>query len=219
MYEAIYDAKHRFVTFRRDGDRPQVKQKGLREPLLCDDCEGRIGQWEKYVAEVWRGVEHTPFKREGNVVTLTVDYARLKLFQMSVLWRAAIASDSFFEKVVLQRKDEESLRKLLLASDPSSQNRFGCMMTALVDGTGPVEKIIVQPTYVHIDTCLCYRFVFGSLMWTHVAVDRVPPSMKFAFVQKDGTAHVLMKNIREAGFLTDALAETAANNPNPLKLR
>jgi hypothetical protein len=220
MYGTVYDPKHRYFTIPVDGTRASTEQKGIRERMLCAECEQRIGQWERYVAHLWQGIETVRSRRDGKVVTLEgVDYARFKLFQMSVLWRAAVSTHTFFSKVRLHERDEDALRTLLLASDPGSPNVYGCVMSALVHNDKPVANLMLQPTHVHMDTCLCYRFIFGGMIWVHVAVARVPPSMKVGFLQPNGVARFVVGEMTEVVFLQQALRELIANFPELPTLR
>ena len=45
FYKPMYDEKHRFFTVSSDPERrDRMHQKGVRESLLCDDCEGRFAR-------------------------------------------------------------------------------------------------------------------------------------------------------------------------------
>ena len=219
MYEAIYDHKHRFMTFKVDGGRPKIEQKGIREDLLCAECEQRFGDYETYVARIWRGQEQVSHRREGKLVTLEgVDYARLKLFQMSVLWRAGVSSDPFFAKVQLG-PHQERLRSLLVSADPAEPERYGCLMFALALNDRPVFELIVQPTETHVDGCRLYRFVFGGMTWNHVVASHRSRMLSPLFAAPDGVVRIVVGELQEASFLVESLGKVARNNPNPPALR
>jgi hypothetical protein len=49
MYQHMYDANHRFrVLSRNEVDATRFLRKGLREELLCRDCEAKFSKWESY---------------------------------------------------------------------------------------------------------------------------------------------------------------------------
>lgn len=51
MYQALYDDIHRFhVLSKEPQERNKLFQKGLREALLCDDCEQYMGRYERYMS-------------------------------------------------------------------------------------------------------------------------------------------------------------------------
>src|SRR5438034_9908437 len=52
MYKPMYDPLHRFEGLSLDvSEPPQIHQKGLREELLCQDCEQRFSRFEHHAAE------------------------------------------------------------------------------------------------------------------------------------------------------------------------
>jgi hypothetical protein len=53
LYKPLYDGKHRTLHARGDLTSKRLVQKGLRERLLCVECERRIGEIERRVAGGW----------------------------------------------------------------------------------------------------------------------------------------------------------------------
>ena len=94
IYTELYDDKHRARKMQPvDGKHGQI-QKGLREKLLCFDCEQLINdRFEQPFVALWRHSDLRPDRlRPGeHHVAHGLDYARTKLFLLSVLWRAAVA--------------------------------------------------------------------------------------------------------------------------------
>ncbi|MEG4106398.1 hypothetical protein [Microcoleus sp. S13_C5] len=86
----------------------------------------------------------------------TFDYKQLKLFFMSILWRAAITSDSFFAQVQLGSW-EDKLKKMILAQDPGSENDFSVVLFKY-EGDG--SEIMQNPTKQKQDGVNYYRFRF-----------------------------------------------------------
>jgi hypothetical protein len=129
MYLPLYDGKHRAVSVPAKGTpRVDTIQRGLREYLLCTSCEGRLGEWERNVAPVWketllqiRGA--TP----GTVVTLACDYRVLKLFTLSLFWRAGVAAHANFGAVDLGRH-EAPIRDLLRAGVPGPVTAYPSLL-------------------------------------------------------------------------------------------
>lgn len=88
--------------------------------------------YESGTSPVLKGRTPLSYLTDGNVVFVSgLNYQLFKLFQLSVLRRAGVSSLQFFEKVQLG-KHEEVLRKLLLACDPGSAERYGCLMFVLL---------------------------------------------------------------------------------------
>jgi hypothetical protein len=120
FYAGVYEANGTFPVFsnKKVGPVMRPQQKGLRERLLCPDCEARFSKWETYaLGEPFHrtkqpGIDHGPY------MEFIMDYATFKLFQMSILWRMSVTSLDVFANVQLGKKHEERLRAMLLASDP-----------------------------------------------------------------------------------------------------
>lgn len=87
LYEDLYDEKHRALVISQKKEK--VFQKGLRELLLCQQCETKLSRYEKYAKEI---IQKLPkFSRDASgrfLYSKGVDYSRFKLFQLSILWRA-----------------------------------------------------------------------------------------------------------------------------------
>jgi len=76
VYKPIYDEKHRFDVIARAKEiRNDEKQKGLREHLLCQSCETKLSQHERYVSLFLDSGLDVMQKKYGDYVKLEgVDY-------------------------------------------------------------------------------------------------------------------------------------------------
>lgn len=129
MYLALYDEKHRALSVPAKGaPRVQTIQQGLREYLLCRPCEGRLGEWERIIAPVWKEtLLRIRGRAPGNMVTIRCDYRVLKLFSLSVFWRASVASHPNFAAVKLGRH-EPFVRNLIRAEIPGSVTDYPSLL-------------------------------------------------------------------------------------------
>lgn len=205
LYKAMYDDIHRFHILSSDPDLPDsMAQKGLREKLLCGSCEAHISRFENYACDVLSGGVSLKYKKDGRVVQVYgVDYAKFKLFQLSILWRAGVSTLKMFDNVNLG-PHEPTLRRMLLESNPGPEHTYGCVMFGLVDDTGNRMDMIVQPRKVRIDDHACYRFIFGGFMWVFFATNRKPKgSYKIGFLKTTGELVFVIKNIFEAKAITN----------------
>jgi hypothetical protein len=171
MYLDLYDGMHRAVkvTSNPDAGEPYM-QKGEREFLLCETCEGHLSLFEDYAAPIVKSLlsltaENTP----DAYVVRDVQYQRFKLFQMSVLWRASVASIKMFQHISLG-PHEEQLRTMILAGDPGRPDEYGCLMLVM-EKTKYLHRIIWSPVTDTIDGQTIYRFQTGRLFWYYFLVD------------------------------------------------
>lgn len=82
LYKPLYDATyHRAWELSTDADRPRFIYKGIREPLLCANCETHFDRsFEDYFARFWY-TGRLPNPAHGARFELRgYDYSRFKLF-------------------------------------------------------------------------------------------------------------------------------------------
>lgn len=199
LYQSLYDEIHRFHVLSVVPDQDNsLMQKGIREPLLCQSCEQKFSVWERYASLALRGGVELTHRREGNIICISgLDYAKFRLFQLSILWRASVSSLQFFENVQLGRH-EEKLRQLLLAGDPGAATRYGCLMFGVKFENEVFTQLIMQPGRLKLSGHTAYRFVFGGFMWVFlVSSHEVLPPLAHAVLQPSGETLLMVKDIRE----------------------
>ena len=119
FYIPTYDSKHRAHETTLEPFDQRYLQKGHRERLLCKDCEGKISKYETYVEHVWYRQKKLPDRMAHDVLVITgLEYSKFKLFHLSVLWRASVATRSPFDNISLGAH-EETVRNMILTEDPA----------------------------------------------------------------------------------------------------
>lgn len=207
LYAALYDEKHRFHQISSDPDkRNSYQQKGLREPLLCDACEQRLSVNERYASLFLNGGIGIGIRQEGDRLYLSnLDYPKLKLFQLSILWRAGVSSLPAFSQVNLG-PHAEWIRTMLVNGDPGCTSDYGCLMFALMLHQDQVQGLIVQPTWARLAGVRAYRFVFGGLIFVYVVSSSAPPAvLRSHFLKTDGTSVVKLEQLQNLSFLMKTL--------------
>lgn len=209
LYETLYDEKHRLQVLSTIPEQGNWReQKGLREELLCDACEQKFSIWERYASLVLKGGIPLTVRQESNIVHISgLNYEKFKLFQLSILWRAGISSLQFFEKVRLGKHTEE-LRRLLLAGNPGSSERYGCFMFGLKHGAGTFTGVIMQPGKVRLNGHTAYRFVFGGFLWAMlVSSHDLGAPLNQCTLSATGDTVLLLRNANEMNNLTSFSVE------------
>ncbi len=204
----LYDDKHRFHQISTDSEcQNGLLQKGLREHLLCDACEQKLSVSEGYACKFLNGGISLSVRQNGDRLFLSnLDYKKLKLFQLSVLWRASVASLPAFSQVRLG-PHEEMVRRMLVSDDPGATDKYGCIMFALMHDHNVLPDLIVAPSYARLNGHRAYRFIFGGLVFLYV-VSSIRPH-KFIvehFLQDSGMAIVKKQQAKELGFLTNSIS-------------
>jgi hypothetical protein len=143
------------------------RQDGLKEYLLCNDCEGRFARFEDYARrKLFNRSGPIPIQqRPGKHFVWTgLEYTKLKLFQMSLLWRMGISNHPYYAHVNLG-KHGEILRRMLLDENPGEPWRYGCIATLLSHVDEPMLGIFSQPERIKLLGHSCYRLVLAGMHW------------------------------------------------------
>ena len=130
-------------------------QKTYSEKMLCGECEKNFSiNFEKYTAELMLhnprnvGVRVSQFR--DHLELNGVNYEKLKLFQMSLLWRASVSNLEFYKSVSLPRMQEEKLRESLLSLTAMAPNEYPCTYILLRDDG--ILKLYTPPPMAQSDS-------------------------------------------------------------------
>lgn len=171
LYKPLYDSKHRAIKLDDIDFRRRFLQKGLREELFCERCEQLLNdRYEKPFNAAWWGSPQFPKKVIlGELYRVDgLDYASFKLFHLSVLFRAGIATHREFSNVSLG-PHEERIRTMILTGDPGPTDRYGFFGQILFSGAGNVvDALITAPAPTRFDNHRAYTFIFGGCAWHYV---------------------------------------------------
>jgi len=134
------------------------------EKLLCEECEGRISRFETVGAKLFQQPlpPHSGSSKRIREYP-SLDYGRLKLFFLSILWRTSVASDEFFRLVSLG-PHEETVRKMLLNEDPGPGEKYDTYIFLLKNGGDHVRDLMTEPTPMTFEHRKYYRFVMSGFV-------------------------------------------------------
>ena len=176
-------------------------------------CEGRLQKFEDHAARVLINLPDLSGHRPGDIVPiLGVDYARFKLFEMSVLWRMGVARNATFGAVQLGERHERTLRQRLLAADPGETWEYGCLVIR-PHGVGQLDQFLVQPRSHRLDGHQTYLMLMGGLIWVFFASGHsrqlaknagfVTPKELVVLIASESASDFMKhlgRNMRRAGF-------------------
>ncbi|MEC9411713.1 MAG: hypothetical protein VX829_03430 [Pseudomonadota bacterium] len=153
----------------------QYGQDTYTEELLCWDCEQKLSiNLENYAAKLClqnpSNIGVTITKQEKSRCFSGVNYEKLKLFQLSVLWRASISTESIYSEIKLIPSEEERLRQALYDLEPLKENEYGCIMSLLwinhdQRSTRESKAFIISPYADSVGQHDFFVFVFGGFEW------------------------------------------------------
>ncbi|MGH7978160.1 MAG: hypothetical protein ACREE6_02195, partial [Limisphaerales bacterium] len=133
-----------------------------------------------------------------------LDYAKFKLFLMSLLWRLGVSSLDFFNEVNLGDHHEGILRTALLNDDPLDEFQYSCLFSVVTLNGKFYPDWIVPPTLAKGMNQHCYRIVINGILYSFF-VSSKPLSAEFKpiVVNRNGELHIRLENAANIPFLWD----------------
>ena len=181
LYKPLYDEKHRAIPFSnitgsKEYQRRKPLQKGLREKLLCHDCEQLLNdRYEKYFKKRWFDEKALPeTMASGKSFSInTLDFHKFKLFHLSILFRASVSSLHEFQQVALG-SHEESLRKIIFNDVPTSDREYVVLCHAITKSNSEIQYgLITSPFKLRQPNgYISYGFCFGGCVWYYIVDSR-----------------------------------------------
>jgi hypothetical protein len=148
--------------------------------ILCDECEPKFGNWDTYAQQVLTeppcGNPHR--HTDGSIVAWTIpeyDYAALKLFAVSVLWRASVSTHAFFERVHAGPFEADA-RQMILDANAGPPEQLLAMIARI---EGVAGGVLFDPYWLRVEGVNFYMFYLGGNegggYQLYIKVDRRPP--------------------------------------------
>lgn len=203
LYKTLYDESHRFFLMStEEGIKTKYLQKGIREKLLCENCEGLFSKYERYASLVLNGAFELKAILEPPVVHYSgFKYSEFKYFALSILWRAGVSSNSDFERVRLGRH-EDILRYILLNEETIEEHQYPFILMPILHKDEIVESLIVPPEKTKVGDQHAYLFVFGGIAWVYIVSSHRPPKVVVdASISKSGKVTMLPRQIKDMNYL------------------
>jgi hypothetical protein len=188
LYKPLYGDNHRFFVLSTDANKRRgTRPKGIYEKLLCNECEQRFSRWEGYARNVFFELPLKVIEDDGAVVFSGLEYTPFKLFQMSLIWRASIASRHEMHKIDLG-PHAERIRNMLFEDRPGEVYEYGSILMLPALSQELMQQFVYPPERLptKIDGHSAYRAVFGGLFWLFIVSNhsyRIPHEV---FLSKNG---------------------------------
>lgn len=112
--------------------------------ILCDQCEKNILQpLEDYSKRMLYDGPNKIEEARDKIIVHDIDYKKVKLFFLSVLWRSAISTRPSFSLINPSQKLTESLREMIITGDPGTADIFP--VTLILDIGKYKKQYMTQP--------------------------------------------------------------------------
>lgn len=150
----IYTEKNIYYQIKTDGTNSDIRlmQKGVREYLLCNDCEQLLNNfYEKYAENLFfRNCQLENFI--DHIELLNTDSNKIKLFILSILFRASVSTLEFFKNITLTQAQNDHLRDMILNNDSGTCLDFGTIiLISNEESAGIVKQTIFPPKIVQVN--------------------------------------------------------------------
>ena len=158
------------------GNQDPLKKRiptGWYEKLLCSWCEQHLGRYDDYAAKFFNGFENWEKVTIGDMNLYKIndyDHKKLKLFFMSVLWRAGIATIDAFESTDLGRY-EEVFRQMILNDNPGKYEDFSVTIFIRKSIRADLHKILCTPRREKFNSVNYYTIELNEFFYC-IKVDR-----------------------------------------------
>ena len=94
------------------------------ENILCEKCDNFLNQeYENYSDILF--FDSTDFKIINGIITFeNIDYQKLKLFFLSIFWRASISEQKYFKSIKFTQIIEDYARDLIISKNARNDDDF-----------------------------------------------------------------------------------------------
>lgn len=143
---------------------PQRTPTGVYERIVCETCEQLLSKWDDYAYSfLTQGFDPSKYIVDrGEKIAYVFeqfDYVKLKLFFLSVLWRASVASHKLFTRVDLGLH-EPVLRAMIQRGCAGEPGKYS---VNLFKFDQPINEVpIFDPISEKWSGINCYRFYIGG---------------------------------------------------------
>jgi len=153
--------------------------------ILCAACDNKIGVWDNYAQNLLLGEfsEENAIHVNGEKVAYKIenyDFDKLKLFFLSIIWRASISSEPFYEKINLGPY-QDVIKKMILNADPGAEDQYQVVLAKFSD---PNIKSILDPHMDKFDHVNFIRvYLTGFVAYIKVDKRKCPGFMNDLFMR------------------------------------
>jgi len=219
MYQNIYDTSpRRFYNIKTDLNNPnnsgsKLEQKGIREYMLCGDCESLLNKYETYAAETIYGKNNISGvivkKSKQETLNLFVfqcsgfSYSDFKIFQLSLLWRIIVSESESFPTISIDSEIVETLRVAILNQNPLNYDDFGCSMQVISVDKEKINGFIMPPASKENVTEILSIVIDGFEYNFFINSKNLPEDYKKLFLKSDGTMIILEKDLLKDNILLE----------------
>ena len=171
------------------------------QTIVCKDCENIWGEWDDYAQKL---LAEEPLNGQaryhgGQKIAYMVkdfDYTKLKLFFISILWRASVSSHQFFSRISLG-SFEKIARDFIANNNPGKSEDFSVTLSKFCHPLG--KQCIMDPYQYKNSGVNYYRFYLAGYI-ADIKVDDKPTPIPLSqiIISEDKPLYILCRDFRKS---------------------
>ncbi|WP_217514379.1 hypothetical protein [Vibrio metschnikovii] len=169
--------------------------------IVCESCEQLFSPWDDYGYKFFSQSfsDCKAIYDNGELLAFNLgqcDYHKLKMFFLSMLWRASVSSHPFFKSVNLG-PFEEKVAKLILSNDSGDNKNFSVALSKFE--SDPNKTGMMNPHKTRISNVLHYSFyLFNFNVMIKVSSETAPRVFKDLYISSQKDVHCISRNFEES---------------------
>jgi hypothetical protein len=178
LYESDLKGQGRIHVGKISNDKFSYNPKGLPDGeydqnILCSNCDNIVLQsYEDYGKKVlfdgnrklFKLIKATSLGYEYALVK-NIDYAKFKIFLISIFWRASISDRIFSKEVNLGNETNEIIRKMIIEKDPKEPEDF-CTIIYLIDEPPLTSSLMTNFKKIVVNNTTKYVFIGAGMIFS-----------------------------------------------------
>ncbi len=181
---------------------PKKRPIGEYDPeILCKECETIFNSWDSYGKELLIN-KQSDFKtteENGNILgyyTESFDYVKLKMFFISILWRASVSKRDLYAKVSLG-PHEDILRDMIINTAPGTRDDYDIQLFRFAGVDYPIP--ILMPVEIRSSYGLRYYRIYLGDYFFDIKIDnqKTPKKHNLGIMGKSEKLWIPTINFRE----------------------
>lgn len=218
FYKGLYDEKGQFIEVHVDKDKSEKTKKRFKgiwdNTILCGDCDNSIlGKLDDYAAKILWGyrnqeLKFTDFQRPDEPLVqwrtaYGIDTTRIKLFFLSMLWRADVSKNVFFEDVDLGTEHRDKIRSMIIENNAGTRNDYPILLLHYSRSDTESRKVISKIFKYQKDAVTYYVAIMsGILVLWYIEPNATTEKFKSMIVSADNDLHIISSPTQGFDFLT-----------------
>jgi hypothetical protein len=210
LYEPIFNVgKGMLILSNKLEIYPKKQHTGIYdENMVCEQCERLFSKLDDYANSFFSAmISEDSFIIENNekvaYIIKNYDYNNLKLFLVSMLWRASISSQSSFFDVNIG-PFENQIKEMIKNNDPGDENTFSFILTRYDNSLASRANLSPLRGKWYDSDINCYVFyLFGWKCFIKVDQRHPPEDMRFFMAKPHQPLIVLYLNFSKSDEIID----------------